>query len=138
MVTITMVPVERRSERVFKAGKEEWPAVERMYRQFAAETGYDISIPVWGDSGDIWLVTKPKTLLPYSLVCGAAEVDHNSGAPVLSWIWIHPFHRGHRRGHHLAGDLWSRIRQEHGAVKLEPPVSRAMDRFLGKAAHQGG
>lgn len=127
-VTVTMIPVAKRAEAVFRAGKEEWPAVERMYRQFAAEMGFDLGIPSLGDSGEIWLVTAPKVLRSYSLVCGALEVTTTAAGTAVEWMWVHPLQRGGPRS--PARLLWSKIADEHGTVGLKPPVSPAMRRFV--------
>lgn len=127
-VTVTMVPVAKRAERVFRAGKEEWPAVERMYRQFAAEMGFDLGTPSLGDSGEVWLVTAPKILRSYSLVCGAVEVTTTAAGAAVEWMWVHPVQRGGRRI--PARLLWSKVADEYGTVGLKPPVSPAIRRFV--------
>jgi hypothetical protein len=128
-VTVTMVPVAKRAERVFLAGEDEWPAVQRMYRQFAAEMGFDLGTPSLGNSGEVWLVTAPKILRNYSLVCGAVEIATTASGTVVDWMWVHPMQRGGgRRG--PAWLLWSKVADKYGTVGLNPPVSRAMRRFV--------
>lgn len=129
-VTITMVPVAKRAEAVFRAGKEEWPAVERIYRQFATEMGVDLVTPSLGNSGEVWLVAAPKILRSYSLVCGAVEVTTTAAGNTVEWIWVHPLQRGGRTS--PARLLWSKVNDVYGTVGLRPPVSPAMRRFVEK------
>lgn len=128
-ITITMFPVSKRNERTFQAGSAEWDVAQSIYRQFAAEKGYDSTPPILGDSGDVWLVTAPISR-SYSLVCGAAEVDTDEPAPLLKWIWIHPFQRGSRSD--STRQLWARLTAEYDKIVLDPPISPAMSRFLEK------
>lgn len=133
-ITVTMFPVSKRTDRTIKAGRAEWGVAESIYRQFVAETGYDSNPPVLGASGDVWLVTAPKMLRPYSLICGAAEVDIDQAVPVLRWIWIHPLQRGHRSD--ATKRLWERLTTEYDRIVPEPPCSPAMERFLKKQGHE--
>lgn len=133
-ITITMFPVSEREDRTFKAGRAEWGVVESIYRQFAAEMEYESNPPVLGDSGDVWLVTAPNIFRPYSLVCGAAEVDADQTVPILSWIWVHPLQRGNRSD--SAKQLWERLKTEYDQIVPGPSISPAMKKFLKKHGHE--
>lgn len=129
-ITIKMFPVSERKERTFKPDRAEWEVAKSIYRQFAAETGHSPNPPIRGNSGDVWLVTAPQISRPYSLVCGAAEVDTQEPEPLLRWIWIHPSQRGGRTD--STRQLWEKLTAEYGNIVPELPCSPAMKRFLQK------
>jgi len=46
----------------------------------------------------------------------------------LMWVWIHPYERG-------SGELqraWTHFKEEFGDFHVQPPLSKAMERFLEK------
>lgn len=138
-VTVTMPPVTKRRELVFRAEQSDWPAVQRLSRQFAREMDYDSNPPIWGKSGDVWLVRSEDSIRAgYSLACGAAEVSETeTGGHLLIWMWIHPNQRktGEDRTS-MATPLWQQLIREYGTLKLAGQVSPAMTRFVNKQSQQ--
>lgn len=136
-ITIHMFPVAFRTDRVFEATLTEWDAVTGIARQFARECGYESNPPIFGSSGRVWLVTTERRSRPYSLVCGAAEVDVVDDRPTVTWMWIHPNCRRNKieTDRDAAVLLWERLQVECGPIEVQLPMSKAMEAFILKRSH---
>lgn len=52
----------------------------------------------------------------------------------LQWVWIHPYHRGEG----WLTSIWPYLIKRFGAFDIEPPLSKAMQRFLTKHERPAG
>lgn len=117
-------------------------ALEKFARYFKAEFRYD-NLQYSADEHDedcicflftesaMDVCTEKHTQMPtrcFGGVCFRKTQSDNGEKWILYWVWLHPFFRN--RG--ILSKHWKHFRTQFCDFIVEPPLSSAMQSFLGK------
>lgn len=101
---------------------------EQFALWFKRERGFDFVPFEKGDQEEVvrhvYLINSHEFLRMVPVAVGAVEIRDVGDSAVLMWCWLHPFERGS-----IWREAWQELVKRHGDLKLQAPLSGAMQSF---------